>query len=168
MVQVPAGWYADGRTATSMRYWDGAAWTAHLWDVPTTQPVRSPYATVTSLEEKRRKTRRDGILVACLLSAVALFCGGLWWLISHAPKDALTSDTAVTACERAAEQQLASRHADHFGGESFKKVNGNEFLIVGTVYAPNSFNAIVGQGFTCTATDVGNGKVQASATFVNG
>ena len=40
MVQVPAGWYPDPQDATSKRYWDGTAWTAHRH--PTQHPASSP------------------------------------------------------------------------------------------------------------------------------
>ncbi len=44
---VPAGWYPDPSDATRRRYWDGAAWTAHVHPPVATAPadLRAPEGT---------------------------------------------------------------------------------------------------------------------------
>lgn len=35
----PAGWYPDPQGSPKVRYWDGAAWTAHFADAPLPPPL---------------------------------------------------------------------------------------------------------------------------------
>lgn len=64
--QAPAGWYADPKSSTQVRYWDGAGWTEHTGPLPSTpQPVTAPE---TAPEvRKSRRLRLALLLVACLV-----------------------------------------------------------------------------------------------------
>jgi hypothetical protein len=39
---TPAGWYGDPAGSGQLRWWDGAAWTAHLAPIPSPQPAPTP------------------------------------------------------------------------------------------------------------------------------
>ncbi|WP_084129863.1 DUF2510 domain-containing protein [Demequina sp. NBRC 110055] len=58
---TPAGWYRDTHTAGQMRYWDGAAWTAHV------APITSAPAPVAAPAK-----RRSGATVALIVVGIAL------------------------------------------------------------------------------------------------
>lgn len=157
--QAPAGWYpqADGR----QRYWDGTRWTEHT--ATTTQAPAPPPP----------KKGRVGLIVlgaggavalVSILVAAAVGSGKPSPYPTPSPThSALTGDVAIAACETQVEKQLKSQHADHYSDE-VATVKGGIWTVTGTVYATNSFNAVVPGPYTCTVTPRGGGNIYVQVT----
>jgi hypothetical protein len=89
---------------------------------------------------------RQGWIVAALLVA----SGAGAFLVNQSKSSAVTDPggDAIYACEQAIPAHLKSGRADHFAREYASRFSTG-FEVGGTVYATNSFGAVVSQDFTC-------------------
>jgi uncharacterized protein YxjI len=73
MTETPAGWYPDPSARFEQRFWDGAAWTAHVVSAGTQsvdpmQPNAAPPVRVSTPEKVRRQVEKQ--------AGIAPFAGG--------------------------------------------------------------------------------------------
>jgi hypothetical protein len=85
------------------------------------------------------------------IAAIVAACAGAVVLSQRTtgpPTEASVQRDAISACEDAVPMHLKSGRADHFAGTYASRFSTG-FEVGGTVYATNSFGAVVPQDFTC-------------------
>ncbi len=101
---TPAGWYRDAQMPGQMRYWDGAAWTAHVAPIAgAPAPGTAPAAALT----KRRSSASVVLIIVGVVLGVLMIIGVLAAIAipiflnqqSRAHVAAARSDAAAIAVE---------------------------------------------------------------------
>lgn len=122
----PSGWYPDPTGSFEVRYWDGAAWTAHVMangvqtesPIPDTDPGQA--VAVASLH-RQRLTRKVILLVSAATAAVVLLVGALVLVVEYnTEKDDLADYRASVAKESARRADLLEKYEAR--GQALQKV----------------------------------------------
>ena len=103
--------------------------------------------------------RRGAIAIGSLIAA----CVGVVVLtqrMTPGPSASAQRHDAIALCEVTVPSYLKSGSADHFANEAAIGGGGETWTVSGTVYATNSFNAVVPSAFTC---NVARGAVTSVA-----
>lgn len=78
MTNVQPGWYPDPNKADTVRWWDGAAWTAHVAEKTGPAASAEPAVTAATKPPRRRLSRRTSIIVgAAAVLGIALVGGAV-------------------------------------------------------------------------------------------
>lgn len=112
----PSGWYPDPTGSFEVRYWDGAAWTAHVManGVQTESPIPDAdlgQAAAAAPLRRPRPTRKVILLVSAVAAAVVLLVGALVLTGEYnSEKDDLADYRASVAKESARRTALLEKY----------------------------------------------------------